>query len=106
MRPGWWVVTGRLVVLGTPDGSGHSRVSPATTVNSPRKRGEDLASDVALQAAKDLPRRQPLRSASFEVGDGAWLALGQAGQHDVPQGAVGVSVAALVEPVTTAALAG
>src|SRR4051812_12104551 len=56
---GVMVVTGRLVVLETL-GSGHSRVSPVTTIRSPRQGGEDLASDVTLQAAEDRPRRQAL----------------------------------------------
>src|SRR3954454_22296550 len=91
MRSEWWVVTGRLVVLETI-GEGDSGVSPVTTIRSPRQSGEDLAGDVALQAAEDLPSGQTLGASSFDVGGGAWFALGDAGQHDVPQGVVGVAV--------------
>ena len=59
MPPEWWVVTGRLVVLGTPVGSGQSRVHLLGDCRSPwvlahntaRWAGDGYASvDMALWA--------------------------------------------------------
>ena len=43
--------------------------------------------------------QRPSTSASFDVGAGAWVRA-HAGEHDAPQGVVGLPVAAAVEPVT------
>ena len=89
--------TGRVRAL-----SGQSRHHDQLTA----EHGEDLASDVALQAAEDLFVDSPCCAASsFDVGGGAGFALGDRGQHDVPQGAVGVAVPAWVQPVPAGAFA-
>ena len=73
---------------------------------SARQGAVDLAGDVTLEAAHDLGFGFALGEAPVHVGDGAWFVLTEAGQHDPPQGVVGVAVAARVEPVAAVALAG
>jgi hypothetical protein len=75
-----WLHGGAREVVGGEDGSEH------------------LASDVALQAAHDLGLGLALGEASFDVGLGRRV-VPHADQRDTPQGAVGLSVTAAVEPV-------
>ena len=56
-----------------------------------------LAGDVALQAADDLSFRQSLGGAPLDLGAGGGVAA-HPGDHDAPQGVVGLAVAAGVEP--------
>ena len=60
--------------------------------------GVDLAGDVALQAADDLGLGLSFFGAAFDVGAGGRVRP-HAGEHDPPQGVVGLAVAAGVEPV-------
>ena len=64
----------------------------------------NLASDVTLQAADDLHLRQPFFEAAFDVRPGR-LVRSHAGEHDSPQGMVGLTVASGVEPKATGGLA-
>ena len=59
--------------------------------------GIDLAGDVALQAADDFFLGFSFGCAAFGVGAGSRVRA-QAGEHDPPQGVVGLAVAAGVEP--------
>src|SRR5271169_1761183 len=58
----------------------------------------DLAGDVTLQAADDLFLRQALFTAPLDVGPRRGVGA-HPGDHDPPQGMVGLAVAAGVEPV-------
>jgi len=58
----------------------------------------DLTGDVPLQAADDLGLGLSFFSAAFDVGAGGGVGA-HAGEHDPPQGMVGLPVAAGVEPV-------
>src|SRR3954471_18789834 len=58
----------------------------------------DLAGDVALEAADDFGLGLALAAAALGVGAGAG-AVAQAADRDHVEGAVGVAVAAVVEPV-------
>ena len=58
--------------------------------------GAGLAGDVALEAADDLLLRQSLRGAPSGVGAGGRVRA-HAGEHDPPQGVVGLPVTARVE---------
>jgi len=60
--------------------------------------GEDFAGDVALEAAHDLGLGLALGSAASHVVPGGLVAA-HADQGDAPQGAVGLPVAAAVQPV-------
>ena len=60
--------------------------------------GVDLAGDVALEAADDLGLGFSFRGAPLGVGAGSRVRA-EAGEHDPPQGVVGLAVAAGVEPV-------
>ena len=60
--------------------------------------GVDLAGDVALEAADDLWLGFAFRGAPLGVGAGGGVGA-EAGEHDPPQGVVGLAVAAGVEPV-------
>ena len=60
------------------------------------QRVEDLAGDVALQAADGFPAGLALGDTAGEAGAGMAVSA-QPGQHDGVQGAVGASVAAAVE---------
>src|SRR3954451_9933897 len=63
---------------------------------------EDLAGDVALEAADDLVLGLAFGGAAFGVGLGL-EAVAQAADGDHVQGAVGVAVAAVVQPVAVGA---
>src|SRR6266487_3156609 len=65
----------------------------------------DLAGDIPLQAADDLPLRQALLGAPLDVGAGSRVGP-HPGDHDPPQRLVGLAVAAAVEPVPAGDLAG
>ena len=65
----------------------------------------DLARDVPFQAADDLFLRQSFFAAPVSVGAGS-RAGSQPDDHDPPQRAVGLAVAAAVEPVPAGGLAG
>src|SRR5580704_2914432 len=58
----------------------------------------DLAGDVTLQAADDLRLGFPFRRAALGVGPGGRVRA-QPGEHDPPQGMIGLAVTAGVEPV-------
>jgi len=58
----------------------------------------DLAGDVTLQAADDLRLGFPFGGAALGVGAGGRVRA-QPGEHDPPQGMVGLTVTAGVEPV-------
>jgi len=58
----------------------------------------DLAGDVALQAADDLGLGLSFFRAAFDVGAGGRV-RSHAGEHDPPQGMVGLPVTTGVEPV-------
>ena len=60
--------------------------------------GVDLAGDVTLQAADDLGLGLSFFGAALDVGAGGRVRA-HAGEHDPPQGVVGLPVAAGVEPV-------
>ena len=62
---------------------------------------EDLAGDVALEAAHDEGCLLPFFGASFDVGLGVGVGR-HAAQDDGPQGAVGLAVAAAVQAVADA----
>src|SRR5215467_10958368 len=65
----------------------------------------DLAGDIPLQAADDLPLRQAFLDAPLDVGAGSGMGP-HPGDHDPPQRLVGFAVAAAVEPVPAGDLAG
>ena len=58
----------------------------------------DLAGDVTLQAADDLRLGFPFGRAALGVGAGGRVRA-QPGEHDPPQGMIGLAVTAGVEPV-------
>ena len=58
----------------------------------------DLAGDVALQAADDLGLGLSFFRAAFDVGAGGRV-RSHPGEHDPPQGMVGLPVTTAVEPV-------
>ena len=58
----------------------------------------DLAGDVALEDADDLALGATLFHSALHVGLGLGIRR-QPGDHDGPQGAVGLSIPAAVEPV-------
>ena len=60
--------------------------------------GVDLPGDVSLQAADDLGLGLPFAGAALDVGAGGRVRA-HTGEHDPPQGVVGLAVAAGVEPV-------
>ena len=63
--------------------------------------GVDLAGDVALEAADDFLLRQALFGAPLDVGAGGGVGA-HPGDHDPPQGVVGLPVTAAVEAVAGA----
>ena len=63
--------------------------------------GIDLAGDVALEAADDFLLRQALFGAPLDVGAGGGVGA-HPGDHDPPQGVVGLPVTAAVEAVAGA----
>src|SRR6266513_1361803 len=65
----------------------------------------DLAGDIPLQAADDLPLRQALLGAPLDIGPGRGMRA-HPGDHDPPQRLAGLAVAAAVEPVPAGDLAG
>ena len=77
-----------------PSASGHSRARPAAPIVA-LHAGEvavHLVGDVALEDADDLGFGAAFEAASFDVGAGAWVRA-HAGEHDAPQGVVGLPVA-------------
>ena len=78
-------------------GSGRSRGLGASARSA--QVGVDLAGDVTLQAPDDLRLRQAFGGAPLGVGAGGRV-VAHPGDHDPPQGMVGLPVAAEVEPVT------
>jgi hypothetical protein len=68
------------------------------SVGSRAQVGVDLAGDVTLQAADDLGLGLSFFGAPFDVGAGGHVRA-HPGEHDPPQGMVGLAVAARVEPV-------
>ena len=64
-----------------------------------RKVAVHLAGDVALEDAHDLEFGAAFDGAAFDVGTGARI-VAHPGHHDPPQGVVGLTVAAAVQPVT------
>ncbi len=59
---------------------------------------EDLAGDVALEDADDLGFGSAFLEAAGDIGAGAGVGA-HAGDDDDPEGAVGLAVAAAVEPL-------
>src|SRR5829696_7296069 len=68
------------------------------------QRVEDLAGDVALQAADDLGLRQAFVGAALGVGAGAGV-VAEAAKNDNVERVVGATVAAAIEPVAVGASA-
>ena len=64
----------------------------------------DLASDIAFETSDDLRLGHALLGASSHVGPGRRIG-GETHDDDTPERAVGMPVAATVEPVATAGLA-
>ena len=60
--------------------------------------GIDLAGDITLQAADDLRLGFPFGRAALGVGPGGRVRA-QPGEHDPPQGMIGLAVTTGVEPV-------
>jgi hypothetical protein len=91
-----------------PKVSGRYWASPVTAFWSARQRPKDLSGDVTLETADDVTLRLSLRQAAVQVGHGAWFVLAESGDHDPPDGVVGVSVAGVVEskPVVDDAVRG
>jgi hypothetical protein len=58
----------------------------------------DLSRDEALEASEDVLRLEPFEGASCNVVAGAWVVT-HADQHNCVQRAVGLAVAAAVEPM-------
>ena len=83
-----------------------SWASPVTAIWSARKRPKGLSCDVTLETTDDVALRFALRQAALHVGNSARFVLAEAGDHDPPDGVVGLAVAAAVEPVTVVDLAG
>ena len=77
--------------------SGPGRPRECGLADGAAEVGIDLAGDVALQAANDFLLGFPFGCAAFGVGAGRRI-IAQAGEHDPPQGVVGLAVAARVEP--------
>jgi hypothetical protein len=67
-------------------------------------RVEDLAGEVALQAADDLGLRQAFVSAALGLGASAWV-VSEAAKNDEVERIVGATVTAAVEPVAVGASA-
>ena len=65
--------------------------------------GEDLAGDVALEAAHDFSLGQAFFESAFDVTTCFWMA-GHAGHDDPPESGVGLPVAAAMQPMTAAGL--
>ena len=63
-----------------------------------RQEAVDLSDDVALEAAHRLFLGQAVLGAAIDLLGGARV-IDHAGDHDVPQGRVGLAIAAAVEPV-------
>jgi hypothetical protein len=61
-------------------------------------RVEDLAGEVALQAADDLGLRQAFVSAALGLGASAWV-VSEAAKNDEVERIVGATVTAAVEPI-------
>jgi hypothetical protein len=80
--------------------SGSGRPRDGVSVCGGAEVRAGLAGDVTLEAADDFFLRQAVFSAAFDVGAGGWVGA-HAGEHDPPQGMVGLAVAARVEPVRT-----
>src|SRR5258705_615412 len=77
--------------------SGHSWARPATPeLSAAHEIGVELAGDVTLQDAHDLTDRLSFGDASRNIFAGAFIAA-HAGEHDPPQGMVGLAVPAGVE---------
>jgi len=75
------------------------------TISSRLQVFEDLAGNVAFQAAHDLWGVQSFGSAARHVAAGLGV-VAHAGEHDAIQRGVGLAVAAAVEPIPAAGLAG
>ena len=78
-------------------GSGRPRSSPASAGGRAEVR-VDLPGDVALQAADDLGLGLSFAGAAFDVGAGGRVRT-HPGEHDPPQGMVGLPVAARIKAV-------
>src|ERR1700691_2518336 len=65
----------------------------------------DLAGDISFEAADDLFLGQALGGAALDVGTGGGV-VAHAGDDDHVEGAVGLPVAAAVEPVASGFAAG
>ena len=76
-------------------GSGRPRSSVAS-VSDMAEVGVDLAGDVPFEAADDLFLRQAFGGAPFDVGAGRRVGA-HPGDHDPPQGVVGLPVPGRVE---------
>ena len=64
-----------------------------------REEAEHLSSDVALEAAHRLLLGQSFLLASIDVLGGSRV-VDHAGEHDVPEGRVGLTIAAAIESVS------
>src|SRR5690348_15747896 len=78
---------------------------PDLVVASARELLVDRAGDVAREGPDDLGFGASCGEAALHVGDGAWFALPQAGEHDPPERVVRLTVAARVEATTRVGLA-
>src|SRR6266536_3394862 len=98
-RQGWASVMARKLLLGH---ASRSEMRPGTAdealAGGRAEVGVDLAGDVTLQAADDLGLGFPFSRAPLDVGAGGRVGA-HPGEHDPPQGVVGLAVATGVEPV-------
>jgi hypothetical protein len=86
-------------------GSGSSWARPAAADPLAGEVSVGLAGDVTLEDADDLGSRPSFVEATGDVGAGAGIGT-EAGEHDAPQGMVGLAVPASVEPVPAGDLSG
>src|SRR6516165_2863469 len=110
-RAGFYQVTESAGWIGVPGAADRSLAGqrmrqPICGSGRPRKTGAlagraqvrvDLAGDVTLQAADDLLLGQAFLAAPRDVGAGGRMRA-HPGDHDPPQGVVGLPVTAAVEP--------
>ena len=81
--------------------AGQAVPGAGASVSGGAELGIDLAGDVTLETADDLCLRLALGGAALDVGAGRGMGA-HPGDHDPPQGMVGLAVAAGVEAVAGA----